>query len=167
MTSPEEEAIEREEIVEPEEMSVTAYRMYLLETRWNLQTKVRNAEGLLGRLDVALEDRKLRVYLFETEKGVHIATQEKGQLSFPRAQASDPIPEGGSRISQTRFIEILDGSRQKYLGQISEVEGLLEALDDALNNDEVRIHCFSTDDGVGMETEEKGPLGFVFQREEN
>lgn len=167
MARSEEELEGQPEIIEPEEISVTAYRMYLLETRWSFQTKARDAEGLLGRLDVALEDLNLRVYLFETEEGVQMTIQEKGQLVIQATPSPNPIPEGGKRISITRFREIMEGSHQEYLGQIFEVEGLLEALDKAIENREVRIRCFSTGDGVGMDTEEKGPMGFNPHRDEN
>lgn len=168
MARSEEEALEgQSEIVEPEEISATAYRMYLLETRWGFQTKLRDAEGLLGRLDVALEDRKLRVYLFESEEGVQMTTQEKDQLGFHRTQMPDPTPEGGKRISATRFRNVMEGSRQGYLNQISQLESLLEALDDALKNREIRVRCFQTDDGAGMEIEEKGPMGFILHQEES
>ena len=174
MARPEEELKEQPETDEPEngaggnetEITPTAYEMELRETRWGLLGKVRNAEGLLGRLDVALENRHLRVYLYETEKGVHLVTQEKGQLVFQRTQVPDPVPEGGSMISKTRFVEVLEGSRQRYLRQIGEVEGMLDDLEKALKNQEVRVRCFRTDDGFGMETEEKGPLGFNHHRKD-
>lgn len=152
--------------VQKEEVSITAYQMGLREIRWNLLTKVRDVEGLLSRLDAVLENPNLRVYPFETDEGVQIITQEKDRLGFHGIRKQDPTPEGGKRISITRFREVMENSREEYQNQISQLEGLLDALDTALENPEVRVSCFRTGDGFEMETEEKGPLGFELHQEE-
>ncbi len=147
--------------VEPEEISISTYRNYLLEMRWEYQKRATHYEGLLGRLDVAVEDKNLRVYCYELEEGFQMRVEEKGTVSFLTKKASGKTePVGGVRISAVHYREKLEEVHQNCLNQVGQLENFLDVLGKALGNRDLRIKCYRTEDGVEMNTEEKDKIGF-------
>lgn len=154
MTNPE---AEKREVI-----SVSAYRSYLLETRWDYQLKCNSFDGLLGRLDVALDDDQMIVHCYETDDDVYMVTFEKGELGFLGKPPIIPeAPENSVPISINQYREVLEQGKENCESGINSIDNLLEALNKALENDDLRISCYRDPDGVGMHTEEKGRVEFT------
>lgn len=159
MALPETNVPSEEEI--PEEISVSAYRMYLLETRWKYRQQYNHLDGLLGRLDVAMADERITTYCYETDERVLLFAVEKGESAFGGRRAEiPPPPENSIRITVTHYRDVLEEDRDNCSNEISTLETMLEALEKAIENPRLRVYCYLTSSGATMATEEKDPPGF-------
>jgi len=70
-------------------------------------------------------------------------------------------PENSKPVSVNTYSDFLEQRRDHCSNEIGTLEGLLEALDKALGNEALRVTCYITTSGAGMDTEEKEPVGFI------